>query len=765
MVSAAPPLPDRQPPRPPAPRPEGDRPDLERLFDTYGLTPLPLAPARLPLDLVRAYNNWADFLGEWPELDEEPWLPVGAIGPLLILGHYAQPDRQAALLPSWMSGRALIEEETYRRIARDLRDTRAQNLRHSYEAPPKRPPAAAPEFGDDRNILQFIVEHFIIEPTTRAVARAAIERGTPVAELPLGLRETSLFLRRPRAVVDVRFLDVPKALLELSPRTTRDYHGFCFKRTENAFFVAFHESPPHAACEEFTAMFRAEVEDEHRRPIYFALTEIDQLKQLRQQSRASEVRVSGPAPVEAGSFTQSVEFKLTTDALRRIDPDRLGTTDEQLVHWAIGQAIMANAQDLHVMFERSSGVFRISKDGILQTLYAFSEQRWGIIVGILRDLSKMSGPFFQPISSRFSVLFDGSPVDFRVEATPFRDFERPQNMSLRLRKMDNRIRTLGDLQMREGDLKQMRRLISRPDGMILFTGPTCHGKSTTIYAALNELNRPEIKIMTAEDPIEQLIEGAHQAQVDTVKGLTFAALLRSFLRSAPNIILVGEIRDPETAEMAVGAAHTGHMVFSTLHVRSAAAVPTRLADLKIPAGMVADTMIAAQSQRLIRTLCPVCKVAVKTDRPPEKVFVERGPRAAAHDLHPGPRSRLRALPRARLQRADGDHGAPGARRRGVRADPRVRRHAGHFGGRGEERVPAPAAAGARPRRRGRHLPGGGPAQGALHPRLIPWPPSPRPGPSGSSSSAIATASGRSRSSRPPPSRRPASPPARPTTRS
>jgi type II secretory ATPase GspE/PulE/Tfp pilus assembly ATPase PilB-like protein len=197
-------------------------------------------------------------------------------------------------------------------------------------------------------------------------------------------------------------------------------------------------------------------------------------------------------------------------------------------------------------------------------------------------------------------------------------------MSLRLRKMDSRIRTLGDLQMQENDLKQMRRLISRPDGMFLFTGPTCHGKSTTIYAALNELNKPEIKIMTAEDPIEQLIEGAHQAQVDTVKGLTFAALLRSFLRSAPNIILIGEIRDPETAEMAVGAAHTGHLVFSTLHVRSAAAVPTRLADLKIPPGMVADTMIAAQSQRLIRVLCPVCKVAIRTSPTAERTFVESG---------------------------------------------------------------------------------------------------------------------------------------------
>ncbi len=612
---------------PSAPSPAGSltgRLDLERLFDTYGMTPLPLSRGRVPLDLLRAYDNWCDLCGSAPDLDQEPWLPVGAVGPLLILGHYAPPDGQPALLPPWASGRALIDEPVYRKIADDLRESRRQGLRHNYEPPPHRGlPDTLPTLGDDRAALQFLLDYFILEPGTKAVARAALERKTPLAELSLGLREAVIFLRHRPAMVDVRFLDVPPELLALAPRTTRDYQGFCFRRTADAFFVAFSEIPPHAACDEFTAMFRAEVEDEHRRPIYFALTDPDQLKQVKQQTQTADMRITAPV-VEAASFTQAVEFRLTTDAVRRIDPDRLGTTDEQLVHWVIGQAIMANAQDLHVMFERNSGVFRISKDGVLQTLYSFSEQRWGMVIGILRDLSKISGPFFQAISSRFSVLFDGAPVDFRVEATPFRDFERPQNMSLRLRRMDSRIRTLGDLAMNESDLKLLRRLIARPDGMILFTGPTCHGKSTTIYAALNELNRPEVKIMTAEDPIEQLLEGAHQGQVDTVKGLTFATLLRSFLRSAPNIILVGEIRDPETAEMAVGASHTGHLVFSTLHVRSAAAVPTRLADLKIPPGMVADTLIAAQSQRLIRTLCPMCKVAVRIPSAKELIFVEAG---------------------------------------------------------------------------------------------------------------------------------------------
>jgi hypothetical protein len=120
---------DREPP-------DGEgRIDLERLFDTYGIAPLPLSAGRVPLDLVRAYHNWCDLLSAWPELDDEPWLPVGSIGPLLILGHYLPQRKQAAILPPWISGRALVQEDVYRKIAASLRESHAQNLHHSYEAP------------------------------------------------------------------------------------------------------------------------------------------------------------------------------------------------------------------------------------------------------------------------------------------------------------------------------------------------------------------------------------------------------------------------------------------------------------------------------------------------------------------------------------------------------------------------------------------------------------------------------------------------------
>ncbi len=243
MVSSAlaPATPHRDAPSEGAPG--TDRVDIERLFDTYGITPMPLASRRIPLDILRAYENWCEKLGIWLDPGSEPWLPVGSVGPLMILGHYQPPKKQPSLLPPWMSGRSLVPEETYRRIAADLADSRAATAVRP-EAPRAVLPETPPGFPDDRAALQFVLEQFVLEPATRAVGRAAFERGTPAAELPLGLRETVMFLRQRSAVVDVRFLEVPKEILGLSLKTTRDYHGFCFKRTPSAFFVAFHEVPP-----------------------------------------------------------------------------------------------------------------------------------------------------------------------------------------------------------------------------------------------------------------------------------------------------------------------------------------------------------------------------------------------------------------------------------------------------------------------------------------------------------------------------------------
>jgi type IV pilus assembly protein PilB len=167
--------------------------------------------------------------------------------------------------------------------------------------------------------------------------------------------------------------------------------------------------------------------------------------------------------------------------------------------------------------------------------------------------------------------------------------------------------SIKDLGFGDEDYKRFQNIIKRPNGIFLVTGPTGSGKTTTLYAALNELNRPDRKIITAEDPVEYYLPGVNQVEVKHQIGLDFARIIRAMLRQAPNIILVGEIRDNETAEIAVQASLTGHLVFSTLHTNDAPSAITRLGDIGVQPFLIASSVIAIMAQRLVRIVCPKCK--------------------------------------------------------------------------------------------------------------------------------------------------------------
>src|SRR5204863_128014 len=195
-------------------------------------------------------------------------------------------------------------------------------------------------------------------------------------------------------------------------------------------------------------------------------------------------------------------------------------------------------------------------------------------------------------------------LDIRVSSLPATHGE-----SIVMRLLDKKGGLLGleEMGFHSADYKRFKSLIKRPNGIILVTGPTGSGKTTTLYAALKELNRPDVKIITAENPVEYNLAGINQAQVKAGIGMTFQRILRAMLRQAPNIILVGEIRDKETAEIAIQAALTGHLVFSTLHTNDAPGALTRLIDMGVKPFLVASSVQAIMAQRLVRILCPHCK--------------------------------------------------------------------------------------------------------------------------------------------------------------
>jgi type IV pilus assembly protein PilB len=285
----------------------------------------------------------------------------------------------------------------------------------------------------------------------------------------------------------------------------------------------------------------------------------------------------------------------------------------KLVNAMIAEAVRTRASDIHIepMKDRVRIRYRIDgecveRDRIPARMKAPLIARLKIMAGI--DIAEKR----LPQDGRIKMNIDKTNVDFRVSSLPAYHGE---SMVLRILRPDNVRIGIVNLGFEEEDNRTFQKIIKRPNGIFLVTGPTGSGKTTTLYAALNELNRPDRKIITAEDPVEYNFPGINQCQVKEVIGLSFSKILRAMLRQAPNIILVGEIRDKEVAEVAIQAALTGHLVFSTLHTNDAPGAITRLIDMGVKPFLVASSIQAVLGQRLIRALCPKCKVVDKEPDP------------------------------------------------------------------------------------------------------------------------------------------------------
>jgi type IV pilus assembly protein PilB len=277
----------------------------------------------------------------------------------------------------------------------------------------------------------------------------------------------------------------------------------------------------------------------------------------------------------------------------------------KLVHDIITEAVRRRASDIHLEpLERRFRV-RYRIDGVLVEAAAPPKRQQLAIISRLKIMANISiAEKRVPQDGRIQIELAGRPLDLRVASLPTAHGE-----SIVMRLLDRQNLRLGlpELGFGSDDEKLFRRLLASPDGLILVTGPTGSGKTTTLYACLHHLNQPDRKIVTVEDPVEYQLGGINQVPVRPEIGMTFGAALRAMLRQSPNIIMVGEIRDRETAEIAINAALTGHLVFSTLHTNDAPGAVTRLLDLGVKPFLVAASLRAVMAQRLVRRICPQCR--------------------------------------------------------------------------------------------------------------------------------------------------------------
>ncbi|MBP6060752.1 MAG: type II/IV secretion system protein [Candidatus Pacebacteria bacterium] len=291
-----------------------------------------------------------------------------------------------------------------------------------------------------------------------------------------------------------------------------------------------------------------------------------------------------------------------------------------LIDYLIEQAHKHRASDIHIDPNSHNIRIRFRIDGVLQDAFEFPKKIHNEIISRIKVLSKLRSDEHQATQDgrfRYTLPDAGEFIDMRISIVPTYHGE---NVVMRLLTENQEHHDLESLGFSENDIKKITNALNKTSGMILSTGPTGSGKTTTLYTLIKMLNSAEVSIVTIEDPIEYAINGVEQIQVNNQKGLTFGSGLRSILRQDPNIIMVGEIRDAETASIAVNTALTGHLLLSTLHTNDAATTLPRLLDMGIEEYLVASTVNIAIGQRLLRKICPNCKEKQKMTETIRKSF-------------------------------------------------------------------------------------------------------------------------------------------------
>ncbi len=413
--------------------------------------------------------------------------------------------------------------------------------------------------------------------------------------------------------VNLSEVDIPPSVVELVPESVaRENAVIPLARGDDALTVIISDPDDYETIEKLRFILNL--------PIEVALAPRDAIQEAINRHYGQTVGESADSMLQeftdtAIDFTETVEDR----AGREEDIDETSAPIVRLVHLMISEAVQLRASDIHIEPFEDRIRIRYRIDGVLVERDSPPRRLLGALLSRVKILSKMDiAERRRTQDGRIKITVGEKELDLRVSVIPT---NHGQSVVMRILDKDNIRVGLRQLGFAEDDFQKVQSLIKRPNGIILVTGPTGSGKTTSLYAALNELNTPDKKIITAEDPVEYYLAGVNQVEIRHDIGLDFARVIRAMLRQAPNIILVGEMRDLETAQMGIQASLTGHLVFSTLHTNDSPSAVTRLIDMGVPSYLVASSVVAIMAQRLVRVVCQKCKQPFS---PPESAIESAG---------------------------------------------------------------------------------------------------------------------------------------------
>ena len=393
--------------------------------------------------------------------------------------------------------------------------------------------------------------------------------------------------------------------LKMNVSALTEVMSYAFAKRHGILCVDMNQDEVVVACSEpYTSAWVPQLEHVARRAVRRVFALPSDIHRYTLEFYTLSKSISGAKGIAGASNVTNFEQLLELGALK--DPEANDQHIVNIVDWLLQYAFDQRASDIHIEPRREIGRVRFRIDGVLHQVYELPSAITTAVTSRLKVLGRMNvAEKRRPQDGRVKTKrASGSEVELRLSTLPTAFGEK---LVMRIFDPDVLLRSFSELGLTGDDYQRWRSMTSRPHGIVLVTGPTGSGKTTTLYSTLKQLASSEVNVSTIEDPIEMVEESFNQTQVQHNIDLDFAAGIRTLLRQDPDIIMVGEIRDLETAQMAVQAALTGHLVLSTLHTNDAATGVTRLLDLGVPSYLIKSTVLGIMAQRLIRTLCPHCK--------------------------------------------------------------------------------------------------------------------------------------------------------------
>ncbi|GAB4183450.1 MAG: hypothetical protein Fur0032_24420 [Terrimicrobiaceae bacterium] len=537
--------------------------------------------------------------------DSEPWLPFCTLGPLLVLAHYNPTAGGMWSIPAEFIIPLVIPEEAYRTLAKDIGER--LSFKPLERTQPKQISSPLPRKAGLDKVLAWLLNEYPledfeagprIESERDALMRSSGNDPQCLRKLPRGLGLALHFLSTGEACFNAEQAPSQK----IFPDTLLEKHAvfplYCGKRvvyllSEDKLNYAFEDEWLSGGNEAY--QFRTVRSDR------------DSILRTINRDRGRSVVDGQHSAEEVVLVDSDVANVVEIDPadVARINPSSMNATPEQILHWVLHRSVTGRASDLHIEKYYNMARFRARIDGELRVIHSCPEEQLPRFVSLIKNWSNLGQRRQAAEDGRFSMLIGKRRIDGRVSAIPCRKDQ--QKITIRFLDKQGGIRKLTELNLSETQLGTFRDAMGRDQGLILITGPTGSGKTSTLYALLNSVNAENINIHTVEDPIEYEIEGINQTQTDPINGINFAEGLRRLMRADPDVILIGECRDEETAMAAVTASLTGHLVLTTLHANDSLRAVSRFLSMGVPPYLLADALALSQAQRLVRKLCTYCR--------------------------------------------------------------------------------------------------------------------------------------------------------------